>query len=108
MKNTKYILVSMLLFFSGVVFAQQQSIFTLYRYHMNLVNPAYAGVGDQTFLTASFRSQWTGVKNAPETQAVSFGTGVGHNLGLGLSMVNDRTFIEKQIMVGIDFSYKIE
>lgn len=108
MKKIKHILAGSLLFFGGVLFAQQQSTFALYRYHMNTVNPAYAGAGDETFLTASFRSQWTGVKDAPETQAVSFGTPVGSNLGLGISMVSDQTFIEKQIMLGIDLSYKLK
>jgi type IX secretion system PorP/SprF family membrane protein len=75
---------------------------------MNMVNPAYAGVDGQTVFTGSVRRQWTGVDQAPETQAVSFGTSVGKNLGLGISVVNDKVFIEKRNVVGVDFSYKVK
>ena len=108
MKRVINILAGALLLFSSVLFAQQESIFTMYRYHMNGINPAYAGVNDETVIISSLRKQWTGIKEAPETQAVSFGTTVGKNLGIGISMVSDKTFIEKQTMVGIDFSYKLK
>lgn len=106
MKIVKNMLAGALLLFSGALFAQQESTFTMYRYHMNVVNPAYAGVDNETVIIGSIRRQWTGIKDAPETQAVSFGTSVGDNLGLGISMVSDKTFIEKQTTLGIDFSYK--
>ncbi|MCV9927342.1 type IX secretion system membrane protein PorP/SprF [Flavobacterium sp. LS1R49] len=108
MKIIKNILAGALLLFSSMLFAQQESIFTTYRYHMNVVNPAYAGVDGETVITSTFRRQWTGVKDAPETQAVSFATSVGGNLGLGVSMVYDKTFIEKQTQLGIDLSYKLQ
>ena len=97
-----------LLMISGAAFAQQQSIFSMYRQNMNIVNPAYAGVDGETVLALSYRDQWTGVPNAPLTQAVSFGTTVGNNLGIGLSVVNDRNFVEKETFAGIDFSYKLQ
>jgi type IX secretion system PorP/SprF family membrane protein len=108
MKIIKNILAGALLLFSSMLFAQQESLFTTYRYHMNVVNPAYAGVDGETVLMSTIRQQWTGIKDAPQTQAVSFGTSVGNNLGLGVSMVYDKTFIEKQTQLGIDFSYKIQ
>jgi type IX secretion system PorP/SprF family membrane protein len=108
MKTIKNILAGALLLFSSVLFAQQESLFTTYRYHMNVVNPAYAGVDGETVLMSTIRQQWTGIKDAPQTQAVSFGTAVGSNLGLGISMVHDRTFIERQTQLGIDFSYKLQ
>jgi type IX secretion system PorP/SprF family membrane protein len=108
MKIVKNMFTGALLLFSGALFAQQQNTFTFYKYHMNVVNPAYAGVNSETLLTATIRRQWTGIKDAPETQAVSFGTNVGNNLGLGISIVNDKTFIEKQTSLGIDFSYKLK
>jgi type IX secretion system PorP/SprF family membrane protein len=108
MKTVKNILAGALLLFSSALFAQQESVFTIYRYHMNIVNPAYVGVDNETLITGSIRSQWTGIADAPESQAVSFGTAVGGNLGFGVSMVNDKTFIEKQTMFGIDISYKLK
>lgn len=89
------------------VHAQQESAFTFSNYHMNVINPAYVGVDGETTLTASVRKQWAGVQFAPQTQAVSFGTTLGNNLGFGVSIMNDVTFVEKQTFVGLDFSYKL-
>jgi type IX secretion system PorP/SprF family membrane protein len=108
MKIIKNILAGAVLLFSSVLFAQQESLFTTYRYNMNLVNPAYVGVDRETVISSTFRNQWTGIKDAPQTQAISFGTPIGKNLGIGLSMVYDKTFIEKQTLVGLDISYKIQ
>lgn len=88
--------------------AQQESLFSFYRNHMNLVNPAYAGAEDETLINSSYRKQWAGIEEAPETQAVSFGTPLGKSIGFGVSMVHDKTFIEKQTFLGIDFSYKLD
>lgn len=48
MKIIKNIMAGALLLFSSMLFAQQESLFTTYRYHMNVVNPAYAGVDGET------------------------------------------------------------
>jgi type IX secretion system PorP/SprF family membrane protein len=108
MKKINYILTGALLLFSSALFSQQESIFTSYRYHMNMVNPAYAGMDNETILVSSIRKQWVGIEDAPETQAVSFGTNMKKNLGMGVSLVSDKTFIEKQVSFGIDFSYKVK
>lgn len=107
MKSLKKLFIALLLVGSSA-FAQQESIFSFYRYQMNIVNPAYAGVDDKTILSSGIRNQWAGIEDAPETQAVSFGTPLGKNTGLGVSMVRDKTFIEKQTFLGIDFSYKLK
>src|SRR5690606_36533787 len=75
--------------------------------NMNLFNPAYAGADSLTTFTGIFRSQWQGVKDAPESQAFSFATTMGKRVGLGLSVENDRTFVEKQTGVFADFSYLV-
>lgn len=108
MKTFKHIILLVLFFSTSVVVAQQESVFAFYKSHMNLVNPAYAGMNNETFLTSSLRKQWTGVEDAPETQTVSYGTPVGKNMGIGFTVVNDKTFIEKETFVGADFSYKIQ
>ncbi len=108
MKTIKNILLSILLLNSCTIFAQQESIISLYRYHMNIINPAYAGVDNETILTSSLRKQWTGIADAPATQAVSFGTSLTKKFGIGLSVISDQTFVERQTTVGIDFSYKVQ
>lgn len=108
MKNhVNYILVLFFLFSGLIAHGQQQNNYTFYRQNMNIVNAAYAGADGKTTFTGIFRSQWQGVEHAPESQAFSFGTHAGKRVGLGLSVENDKTFIEKQIAVNVDFSYML-
>tara|TARA_R110000868_G_scaffold29813_3_gene110683 strand:+ start:502 stop:1389 length:888 start_codon:yes stop_codon:yes gene_type:complete len=90
------------------IHAQQDPNYTMYIYNMNLINPAYAGANETTDLGINIRSQWSNVKGAPETQSFIFGTPVGKNLGLGLSVISDKTFIEKQTSLALDFSYHLK
>jgi len=106
MKKIILLLITVLGF--GNLFAQQESLITFYRNHMNLVNPAYIGSQEGTFVSSTLRYQWVGITNAPKTQAVSFYTPVGKKLHLGLSVINDEVFIEKQTNVNIDFSYRVD
>ncbi len=90
------------------VFAQQDPNYTFYRYNMNLINPAFAGADETTRLGANVRSQWANIEGAPETQSLVFGIPMGKNVGLGASIINDKTFIERQTSLAIDFSYKLK
>jgi type IX secretion system PorP/SprF family membrane protein len=109
MKNLKKFGLSLfILSFGGLSFAQQESLIAMYNDQMNIVNPAYAGVNNESNLSIGYRKQWVGITNAPETQMIVFGTTLGKNLGMGISATNDKTFIEKQTFVGIDFSYKLK
>lgn len=107
-KNSQNRFILVLLLVSSIAIAQQESSYIFYRQHMNLVNPAYAGMDSITLVTSTLRKQWTGIANAPETQAVSFGTSLGKKVGFGITVVNDKTFIEKQTLVSLDFSYKLK
>ena len=103
-KNTLRIVV-LLLF--ATVYAQQEPNYSLYRYSMNVINPAYAGADGNTSITANLRSQWINVQDAPETQSFFFATPLGKRVGIGISVVSDQTFIEKQTSYNIDFSYQL-
>jgi type IX secretion system PorP/SprF family membrane protein len=108
MKKNQYILLIALLIGSGAIFAQQESAFSFYSSNMNIINPAYVGVDNQTIVTSALRKQWTGILGSPETETVSFGTPIGKNIGIGASVITDKTFIETQTFIGIDFSYKLK
>ena len=108
MKKLQNISIALLLFISSGVYAQQESILAFYSNHLNLVNPAAVSVNGETQFTTSIRQQWTGIKDAPQTQAASFMTPLNKNLALGLSVVKDEVFIEKQTFLAIDFSYKVQ
>ena len=89
-------------------FGQQESYYSIYWYNMNIVNPAYAGAeGENTFSFTS-RQQWTSVDDAPSTLAFSYSSAMKKNVGLGLSVISDKVFIEQQTFAYLDFSYKLE
>jgi type IX secretion system PorP/SprF family membrane protein len=108
MKKFQNYSLALLLLISSGVFAQQESILAFYNNHLNLVNPAAVSVDGETQFRTSVRQQWTGVKDAPETQAASFMTPLNKNLSLGVSVVKDAVFIEKQTFITVDFSYKVQ
>jgi len=108
MKNNNIFIVLFLVFFTGTVIAQQDPSYIFYRYNMNFVNPAYAGAESQTQFGVNIRSQWSGVVGAPETQSFLASTFFGNNVGLGVSIINDKTFIETQTSFALDFSYKVK
>lgn len=108
MNKIKNILSVVLFFVSYIALAQQESAYTFYRQHMNLVNPAYVGFDSITVATSTLRKQWTGIANAPETQAISFRTTLGKQLGFGMTVISDKTFVEKQTYLSLDFSYKLK
>ncbi|MHA6279522.1 PorP/SprF family type IX secretion system membrane protein [Salinimicrobium sp. CAU 1759] len=108
MKNYNYI--AIVLFtccFAALGYGQQKTTYAFYNQNMALINPAYAGADGQTSFTGIVRSQWQGVKNAPESQAFTFGSAVGKRVGLGLSIENEKTFVETQQTVNVDFSYML-
>lgn len=107
MKQLRYI-TALTFLLVNISLAQQETAITQYWENMNLINPAYVGHGDQTTAALIIRDQWTGIPEAPESQMFSFGTSLGNNVGLGLSLMRDKTFIEKETFFSIDFSYKIK
>lgn len=94
--------------FGNQLYAQQDPNYTFYRFNMNLINPAFAGSAERAEFGMNVRSQWASVDGAPETQSVVFGMPVGKNVGLGVSIINDKTFVENQTSVALDFSYRLQ
>src|SRR6056297_3359968 len=105
--NINSIVLTAFFLLSTGISAQQDPNYTFYRYNMNLYNPAYAGSSERGELILGLRSQWAGVEGAPESQSAIFGTPLGKNVGIGISILNDRTFIEQQTWLAVDFSYRV-
>lgn len=106
MKKTRVFL--LLLSLPILSFGQQESYYSLYRYNMNVINPAYAGADASNMLSFTSRSQWASVQDAPNTLAFAFSSARENNVGLGISLVSDKVFIEQQTFAYIDFSYKLD
>ncbi len=106
MKTTIKIAVFLLL--SVTSYAQQDSQFTQYMYNTININPAYAGSRESMNIFALHRTQWVGLDGAPVTNTASINTPInGSNLGLGVSIVNDKIGPSEENNISVDFSYKI-
>lgn len=90
------------------VFSQQESYYTLFRYNMNVINPAYAGALGKNVFAFTSRRQWSSMEEAPSTLAFSYSSARDKNVGLGLSVVSDKVFVEQQTFAYADFSYKLD
>jgi type IX secretion system PorP/SprF family membrane protein len=106
MKNIKIIFAVVL---SAVVFkvdAQQEAMFTHYMYNTLAVNPAYAGSRDAITATVLHRSQWVSFKGAPSTQTLTVHSPLKiKNIGLGLSVINDKIGPIRNTIAYVDFAY---
>jgi type IX secretion system PorP/SprF family membrane protein len=106
MKTTIKIAVFLLL--SVASYAQQDSQFTQYMYNTININPAYAGSRESMNIFALHRTQWVGLDGAPVTNTASINTPInGSNIGLGVSIVNDKIGPSEENNISVDFSYKI-
>jgi len=100
-------LVLVLLFCSTAGFAQQDAQFTQYMYNTININPAYAGSRGAMSIFGLYRTQWVGLDGAPETSSFSLNTPINNNVGLGVSLVNDKIGPTNENNISADFSYSI-
>ncbi len=75
---------------------------------MNIINPAFAGIKDSPELNMVYRNQFVGIDDAPRTISLAYSRPLAKNLGIGLSVINDRAFVLTQTDVTVDVSYKLQ
>lgn len=106
MKTKLTVLVLTLLSWFG--YAQQDAQYTQYMYNTIVVNPAYAGSRDVMSIFALHRTQWVGLDGAPVTNSVAINTPINNsNVGLGVSIVNDKIGPSDENNIAVDVSYFI-
>jgi type IX secretion system PorP/SprF family membrane protein len=99
------------LFLMGVSFvnAQENERYTQYLYNPININPAFAGSRGVTSILSSYRAQWVDVPGAPKTMMLSVnGVTKNENVGLGLSVLNDKIGPSDQSAIALDFSYSLK
>jgi len=101
-------LILFIFFIVNNINAQQEANFTLYNFNMNIINPAYAGINEISKLNLVHRYQYLGIDDSPRTTSLIYSKSVGKNLGIGVSMLNDRVFILSQTDLALDISYKLQ
>ncbi|MCZ8228699.1 type IX secretion system membrane protein PorP/SprF [Flavobacterium sp.] len=106
MKKLIIILLFALSSISG--FSQQDAQYTQYMYNTININPAYAGTREVLSIFGLHRTQWVGLDGAPVTNAFSLNTPIRNsNIGLGLSVINDRIGPSDENSISLDVSYTI-
>ena len=90
-----------------VASAQQEAMYTHYAFNTLSINPAYAGSREALTITALHRSQWVGFKGAPTSQTVNLHAPIGEDMGVGLSVMHDKTGPVNATSVFADYAYKM-
>jgi type IX secretion system PorP/SprF family membrane protein len=104
----RILLLFVLMFTSIVSFAQQDAQFTQYMYNTINVNPAYAGSRGAMSLFVLRRDQWVGLDGAPITNSIAINTPINEsNLGIGVSLINDKIGPTQNNRFSADLSYTI-
>ncbi len=88
-------------------YSQQESFLTNFRFQMSLINPSYAGAEAENMIALTSRNQWVSIENSPKTQVLTFSSERKKNVGLGLSIISNNYFVERNTASYIDFSYKL-
>ena len=86
--------------------AQQDAQYTQYMYNTININPAYAGSRDVLSMFGLYRTQWVGLRGAPDTKTFSINAPITNsNLGVGLGVIADRIGPSDETNVAADISY---
>jgi type IX secretion system PorP/SprF family membrane protein len=98
-----------MLFQIGFCYAQQDPQYTQYIHNTAAVNPAYIGSLENLNVVGLHRSQWVGLKGAPETQTLSLSIPMDYykRMALGLSVTNDAIGITNETYFNIDYAYNL-
>ena len=105
----KIVVFTVLLIFLGLnTWSQQEGLVSQYRQQMALFNPAAVSVDGVSRFSLLHRRQWTNIPSSPMSTSLTYGFYSGKNVGLGLSIVTDKVFIEQSTFVGVDYSYKLQ
>ncbi len=107
MKKTVFLLVLTLMLIATSSYGQQDPQYTHYMYNMNVVNPAYAGSRETLSIGLLGRSQWVNIDGAPKTITANIHAPIGHNLGVGLSIIADEIGPVKEQNAYADISYTV-
>jgi len=90
-------------------YGQQDAQYTQYMYNTININPAYAGSRGALSVFALYRTQWVGLDGAPQTSTLSVNSPINNsNIGVGLSLVNDKIGPTNETNISADLSYTIQ
>lgn len=106
----KKVIIILFLFACGVIYAQQQTVFTNINLHPYLYNPAFAGSTQGLQFNAGYRNQWAGFEGAPKTIVASgYGTFKKKtNMAAGGLIINDKSGLLQRTSFYGTYSYHVK
>lgn len=108
MKKTVAHLIIMIFGTISFGWSQQDVAVTQFDELMLIYNPAYAGNGERANFSSAYIKEWSSSPFGPQTNFFAFDKPLAKGLGLGVSFMNDKTFVESQGFASIDLSYKVQ
>lgn len=99
------------IFFISFLFCQslfsQESSLIFNRFNLSVFNPAYTGI-EGSAVNLNTRAQWIGLEDAPLTNYLTVHFPEKKNASIGLSIQNDRVFVENKTLLTFDYSYRLQ
>ena len=99
------------IFFISLLFCQsllsQESSLIFNRLNLSVFNPAFTGV-EGPAINLNTRAQWVGLEDAPLTNYLMVHFAERKNATLGLTVQNDRVFVENKTLLTLDYSYRLK
>lgn len=105
----KRIFLPSLLFLVSVfsVQGQQDPLYSQYMFNIMVLNPAYAGLNENTNISFNSRLQWSGIEGSPTTNTLSVNSSFGSKSGVGLMMMVDQLGINDNTEGHLVYAYHI-
>ena len=88
--------------------AQLESMYSLYRFNPQVINPSQAGSTKHSEFILINRQQWMGMEGSPQTVSLTGNIKYGANKGLGFVLINDQAGPVKTATIAGDFAYHIK
>lgn len=90
------------------IVAQQISLSNQYIVNKFSLNPAYVGACENLGVYGSYRKDWVGVSEAPETKMISADGAVFKNMGLGCNITSLQAGIFNNFSAMVTYAYHIK
>jgi len=89
--------------------AQQDPLYSQYLFNVMVLNPAYAGLNENTNISFNSRLQWSGIEGSPTTNTLSANSSFfGGKSGIGLVMMIDQLGINNNTEGHLVYAYHIK
>lgn len=110
MRKTYKFLFLLLGIFSATLLQAQTNSYIFYNEQQNIVNPAAVGTETGHSVLLNLRSQWfqgASSSDNPQIQTLNTTHRITDRIGLGVSIVNDKIFVQTENSFFADFSYSL-